>query len=94
MQVVLVPATPGSGELLEGGYVGLPQPALSRRSLKLPTGVITVGNPAQMEVGQVRIALTSVDVLLHLSSEELVLGALTDVDRLARLAGHLLTQRR
>ncbi|KAJ2764245.1 DNA-directed DNA polymerase alpha subunit pol12, partial [Coemansia nantahalensis] len=76
-------------------YASFPQPPLTRDQLVrlgVPEGVGSLGNPAQIAVNGVVLALSSVDVLFQLVKEEVSrLPALSD--RLPRLAWHLIEQR-
>ncbi|KAJ2780778.1 DNA-directed DNA polymerase alpha subunit pol12 [Coemansia javaensis] len=76
-------------------YPSFPQPPLGRDLLSrlgVPDGVESLANPAQIAVNGVTIAVSNIDVLLHLVKEEVSrLPALSD--RLPRLAWHLVEQR-
>ncbi|KAJ2681660.1 DNA-directed DNA polymerase alpha subunit pol12, partial [Coemansia spiralis] len=76
-------------------YASFPQPPLGRDQLAqlgVPDGVGSLGNPTQITVNGVVLALSTVDVLFHLVKEEVSrLPALSD--RLPRLAWHLIEQR-
>ncbi|KAJ1735349.1 DNA-directed DNA polymerase alpha subunit pol12 [Coemansia biformis] len=76
-------------------YASFPQPPLGRDQLSqlgVPDGVGSLGNPAQIVINGVTLAVSSVDVLFHLVKEEVSrLPALSD--RLPRLAWHLVEQR-
>lgn len=50
-------------------------------------------NPVQIQINELHLALTSTDILMHISQEEIARSP-SNTDRLARLAGHLLEQRR
>ncbi|KAJ1969594.1 DNA-directed DNA polymerase alpha subunit pol12 [Dispira parvispora] len=60
---------------------------------QLPPNVILVPNPAHLQINDVTLAVNNVDVLLHLSGEEISRNANPALDRLGRLTQHLLQQR-
>ncbi|KAI9229590.1 MAG: DNA polymerase alpha/epsilon subunit B-domain-containing protein [Piptocephalis tieghemiana] len=94
-QIVLVPG--GSGDLVGGEWVGLPQPPLSQSPLlhsMIPKNIHCVSNPSVIEVDGLRLGLFSTDILFHLSAEEISRDSQGNgKDRLARLSEHLLLQR-
>ncbi|KAL3690758.1 hypothetical protein R1sor_004409 [Riccia sorocarpa] len=72
-----------------------PQPPYSKRGLDDPDEQITLlGNPNLFRCEDVTVGCTSVDVLRHLSSEEMsrVQGGAAS-DRMTRLATHIIAQR-
>ncbi|KAJ2159432.1 DNA-directed DNA polymerase alpha subunit pol12 [Coemansia sp. RSA 552] len=90
-KVLLVPSPDELCQL----YASFPQPPLGRDQLArlgVPEGVESLGNPAQVVVNGITIAISTMDVLFHLVKEEVSrLPALSD--RLPRLAWHIVEQR-
>ncbi|KAL4278613.1 hypothetical protein GQ457_03G026450 [Hibiscus cannabinus] len=72
-----------------------PQPAFNLDSLNVRHQITNLNNPGIFEVDQVKIGCCTVDILKHLSGEEMsrhwVEGKPND--RLSRLASHILAQR-
>ncbi|KAI9204070.1 DNA polymerase alpha/epsilon subunit B-domain-containing protein [Polychytrium aggregatum] len=101
IRVVMVPST-------HDAYIEwcvFPQPPLGsgvsaaeihyrRAALDLPESVLLFPNPVQFSINEITFAISTCDILLHLSSEEVSRVARGQIsDRMSRLFGHVLTQR-
>ncbi|KAF9977680.1 DNA-directed DNA polymerase alpha subunit pol12 [Actinomortierella ambigua] len=89
MQILLVPSTKD----VVSDYVVIPQPGFeSARRLGLPKGSYCLPNPCQFTINEMVFAVSSTDVLVSLSGEEISRQP-TITDRLSRMCHHLLEQR-
>ncbi|XVE92214.1 hypothetical protein REPUB_Repub01dG0077700 [Reevesia pubescens] len=72
-----------------------PQPAFDLDPLDIKHQITSLTNPGIFEADEVKIGCCSVDILKHLSGEELSRHLMdgTPSDRLSRLASHILSQR-
>lgn len=87
-KVVMIPN--GSRDVHHPYHV-YPTPAFE---VKDPNGrILMAPDPCVLGLDQVRIAVTSTDILLHLGKEEISGAGGTGGDRMRRLASHLLQQR-
>jgi len=93
MSLVVVP---GVRDLVSF-HAAFPQAALSEtEELALPKAAIHLSNPCTATLNGVMLSASSVDVLFHLRKEEFVKrieGATTQLDPMASLASHVLSQR-
>ncbi|XP_050276321.1 uncharacterized protein LOC126718252 [Quercus robur] len=73
-----------------------PQPAFEIHSPNLKHQITSLTNPGTFEANQVKIGCCTVDILKHLSGEEMSRNPAdgTPIDRMSRLANHILSQRR
>ncbi|KZO90375.1 DNA polymerase alpha, subunit B [Calocera viscosa TUFC12733] len=78
-------------------HSAFPQAALSETAdLALPTAAIQLPNPCTMTMNGVTVSASGVDVLFHLRKEEFIKrveGATSQLDPMASLASHVLSQR-
>lgn len=89
-KVVLLPSTRDSHH-----DAVFPQPPFNRDDFEISSNqMLTLGNPGVFSFGQVGIAATSMDVLRHLSGEEIskVSAGSASLDRMTRLVSHLIGQ--
>ncbi|KAK7849576.1 dna polymerase alpha subunit b [Quercus suber] len=72
------------------------QPAFEIHSPNLKHQITSLTNPGTFEANQVKIGCCTVDILKHLSGEEMSRNPAdgTPIDRMSRLANHILSQRR
>ncbi|KAK9696353.1 DNA-directed DNA polymerase alpha subunit pol12 [Basidiobolus ranarum] len=73
-------------------YYIFPQPALDSYEFRLPKNVQTLSNPAQFTINEIHFAISSHDILFHLSGDEIGRNPAFK-DRMGRLARHVLEQR-
>lgn len=73
-----------------------PQPAFDIHPPNLKHQITSLTNPGTFEANQVKIGCCTVDILKHLSGEEMSRNPAdgTPSDRMSRLANHILSQRR
>ncbi|KAH8148332.1 uncharacterized protein LAJ45_07433 [Morchella importuna] len=86
--VILVPAVTDA----ISPHVAYPQDAIKKRSLELPTNVKTLPNPATFSLNEVVFAVSTPDILLHLSSAECRHNP-PEPHPIARLSRSLMAQR-
>ncbi|XWS34618.1 hypothetical protein CRYUN_Cryun21dG0053400 [Craigia yunnanensis] len=72
-----------------------PQPAFDLDSLDISHQITSLKNPGIFEADEVKIGCCTVDILKHLSREEMSRHSMdgTPSDRLSRLASHIISQR-
>ncbi|KAI8058371.1 DNA polymerase alpha/epsilon subunit B-domain-containing protein [Syncephalis plumigaleata] len=96
-RIALMPSTND----LMSDYMSLPQAPMDltsllskRKSASRTTSndILCLPNPVQIQINELQLALTSTDILMHISQEEIARTP-SNTDRLARLASHLLEQR-
>ncbi|CAG8456829.1 1626_t:CDS:10 [Paraglomus occultum] len=88
--VIMVP----SAKDIIHSHMAFPQPPLEGSgTLKIPQEVLRLPNPCQFRINEVIFAVSTVDVLFHLSAEEAPRDPKPDRDRMGRLAYHILEQR-
>ncbi|KAG0256175.1 DNA-directed DNA polymerase alpha subunit pol12 [Actinomortierella ambigua] len=89
MQILLVPSTKD----VVSDYVVIPQPGFENgRRLGLPKGTYCLPNPCQFTINEMVFAVSSTDVLVSLSGEEISRQPAV-TDRLSRMCHHILEQR-
>ncbi|XVE85256.1 hypothetical protein DITRI_Ditri17bG0077500 [Diplodiscus trichospermus] len=89
-QVVIIPSVRDANH----DFV-FPQPAFDLGSLDVRHQITSLQNPGIFEADEVKIGCCTVDILKHLSGEEMSRHSTdgTPSDRLSRLASHILSQR-
>ncbi|XP_022776257.1 DNA polymerase alpha subunit B-like isoform X7 [Durio zibethinus] len=89
-QVVIIPSVRDANH----DFV-FPQPAFDLDPLDIKHQITSLTNPGIFEADEVKIGCCTVDILKHLSGEELSRHSVdgTPSDRLSRLASHILSQR-
>ncbi|XWS22677.1 hypothetical protein CRYUN_Cryun29cG0056600 [Craigia yunnanensis] len=89
-QVVIIPSIRDANH----DFV-FPQPAFDLNSLDIRHQITSLKNPGIFEADEVKIGCCTVDVLKHLSGEEMSRHSMdgTPSDRLSRIASHILSQR-
>ncbi|KAJ3054656.1 DNA-directed DNA polymerase alpha subunit pol12 [Rhizophlyctis rosea] len=101
LKVIIVP----SAKDAVSEWCAFPQPPLAsglsaeeaeerRKELGIPSGVLLFPNPVQFTINEIVFAVTSVDILMHLSGEETSRQPKGEKpDRIGRLFRHVLEQR-
>lgn len=84
--VVLVPSARDAMS-----YPIYPQPAIPHNKEVYSSNMMTVSDPAILDIAGVHVAITSTDILFHLGKEEISYPPRSG-DRMSRLASHLLQQ--